>query len=65
MNKIIDSRVILRWILFVFLIVSGFHAMGQSAPTAVTGAASGETAYEATLNGTVNANGAGTTVIFE
>lgn len=65
MNKTEVSRTILRLILLIFLIAPGLYVMGQSAPTAVTGAASGETSYEATLNGTVNANGESTTVTFE
>jgi phosphodiesterase/alkaline phosphatase D-like protein len=65
MNKIKVSRTILRWILLIFLIAPGLYVMGQSGPTAVTGTASGVTAYQATLNGTVNANGESTTVIFE
>ena len=40
------------------------HAFAQ-APTATTGAATGIGSSEATLNGTVNANGADTTVTFE
>lgn len=43
---------------------SGMHLMAQ-APTATTGAATGIGSYDATLNGTVNANGSSTTVYFE
>jgi phosphodiesterase/alkaline phosphatase D-like protein len=44
--------------------VSGLHVMAQ-APAATTGAATGVGSTGATLNGTVNANGSSTTVIFE
>jgi len=50
-------------ILFIVL-VSGAEVWAQ-APTATTGAATGISASGATLNGTVNANGASTTVTFE
>ena len=65
MKKNVMNRKIFQVLLFIFLIAPALVLMGQSAPTAVTGTASGETAYEATLNGTVNANGASTTVTFE
>jgi phosphodiesterase/alkaline phosphatase D-like protein len=43
---------------------AGMPLMAQ-APTATTGAATGIGSYDATVNGTVNANGSSTTVIFE
>jgi phosphodiesterase/alkaline phosphatase D-like protein len=55
-----------RCILTIFLITSCLNVMGQSPPpTATTGAASGVNSTNATLNGTVNANGSATTVTFE
>ena len=42
----------------------GMPLMAQ-APTANTGAATGVGSFAATVNGTVNANGSSTTVIFE
>ena len=48
----------------VSLIATG-TASAQAPPTATTGAATGITMSEATLNGTVNAYGADTTVTFE
>ncbi|NIM12420.1 MAG: hypothetical protein GTO45_09925 [Candidatus Aminicenantes bacterium] len=65
MSNTKTGRMFLQCILAIFLIVSGLHVMGQSGPSATTGAASGITMSEATLNGTVNANGETTTVTFE
>jgi phosphodiesterase/alkaline phosphatase D-like protein len=64
MNNSKRRRLFLQYILTVFFIVSGL-VMGQSPPTAATGAASAIGSTDATLNGTVNANGVTTTVFFE
>ena len=62
MNKF--RRIFLQCMLAIILMASGMHVMGQ-APTATTNAATGIGTTSATLNGTVNANGSSTTVIFE
>jgi phosphodiesterase/alkaline phosphatase D-like protein len=64
MNKHKFSRTFFQCILAIMLMASGMHLMAQ-APTATTGAATGVGSIAATLNGTVNANGFSTTVIFE
>jgi phosphodiesterase/alkaline phosphatase D-like protein len=61
-----SGRSFIRYIILVmFLIASGLQMMAQSPPAATTGAASGIGSSDATLNGTVNANGETTTVTFE
>ena len=63
-----SNRVPRAFSVFVVLMIAllfGGDLFGQSAPTATTGAASGVGSTGATLNGTVNANGALTTVTFE
>jgi phosphodiesterase/alkaline phosphatase D-like protein len=59
-------RLFFQYILTVFFIVSGL-VMGQSPspPTATTGTASAIGLSDATVYGTVNANGVSTTVFFE
>jgi phosphodiesterase/alkaline phosphatase D-like protein len=59
------GRILFQSILMAFLILCGLHTMGQSLPTATTEAATGVGQYEATVNGTVNANGETVTVYFE
>ncbi len=65
MNNLKTGKLIFLCILAIILIAPGMHALGQSAPTAVTGAAGGVTLDQATLNGTVNAGGSETIVTFE
>ncbi len=56
---------ILKVVFILFLLTASTALMAQGTPTATTDGASAITAYEATLNGTVNANGSSTTVTFE
>ncbi len=65
MNYSKISRLFFQSILAILLLLPGLHVMAQSPPTAVTGAASETGSTDVTLNGTVNANGAETTVTFE
>jgi hypothetical protein len=66
MNNSRMGRMFFRCILTILLIASCLNVMGQTPPpTAATGAASGVNSTNATLNGTVNANGSATTVTFE
>ena len=65
MNNFKNRRLFFPCILIIFLIAFGLPVMGQSPPTATTGAASAIGLTDATLNGTVNANGETTTVFFE
>jgi len=64
MNHSKRRQSFLPYILTLFFIVSGL-IMGQSPPTAATGAATAVGLSDAILNGTVNANGVATTVFFE
>ncbi|NIM14056.1 MAG: hypothetical protein GTO45_18595 [Candidatus Aminicenantes bacterium] len=64
MNNHKFIRTFFQCILTILLMASGMHLMAQ-APTATTGAATGVGSRDATLNGTVNANGSSTTVFFE
>jgi phosphodiesterase/alkaline phosphatase D-like protein len=58
-------RIFLQCILAVILIAAAVPTMAAGIPTATTGAASAVGSTGATLNGTVNANDAETTVTFE
>lgn len=64
MNRYKFRRTFFHYILVIILMASGMSLMAQ-APTATTGAATGVGSYDATVNGTVNANGSSTTVYFE
>jgi phosphodiesterase/alkaline phosphatase D-like protein len=64
MNRHKFGRTFLQCILAIILMASGMPLMAQ-APTATTGAATGIGLNDATVNGTVNANGDSTTVTFQ
>lgn len=56
---------IIKILFIIFIYVFSVGLMAQGLPTATTQAATDITGYEATLNATINANNANTTVYFE